>query len=203
MGQGFQSSGSRCNKDLPLARPMSVRLWPSATSLFQASTRRSTMAFSCPAACASISVPRHLPTVDSCRGSRGKRHSRCQTGDDTRHNRGVHGVLTDNHASIRTARGDRTETERKQPYRPPSMGTGRTATATAVPRKGIRPVRARHPVAAEAGNTQQQQHRSPPHARSPTTSGLNFESTAPAGRPMLFCCGSPRFKSSLVPCVFG
>lgn len=40
------------------------------------------------------------------------------TTDDTRHNRGVHGVLTDNHASIHTARGDRTETERKQPYRP-------------------------------------------------------------------------------------
>jgi hypothetical protein len=112
LGQGFQSSGSRCNKDWPLARPMSVRLWPSATSLLQASIRSSTIAFSCPAACASISVPRHLPTVDSCRGSRGKRHSRCQTGDDTRHNRGVHGVLTDNHASIISTRHGETASRR-------------------------------------------------------------------------------------------
>lgn len=178
---------------------MSVRLWPSATSLLQASIRSSTIAFSCPAACASISVPRHLPTVDSCRGSRGKRHSRCQTGDDTRHNRGVHGVLTDNHASIISTRHGETASRRN--------GNSRTG-----PVYGNRPHRNRR--AAEGnppspgtasggrGSRQQQQHRSPPHARSPTTSGLNFESTAPAGRPMLFCCGSLRFKSSLVPCYF-
>jgi hypothetical protein len=101
---------------------------------------------------------------------------------------------------IHTARGDRTETERKQPYRPPVYGN--------------RPHRNRHRRAAEgnppspgtaSGGRGSRQHPSPPHARarSLTTSGLNFESTAPAGRPMLlFCCGSPRFKSSLAPCYF-
>jgi hypothetical protein len=44
---------------------------------------------------AHIDFRSQTPTVDSCRG---KRNSGGQTGDDTRHNHGVHGVLTDNHA---------------------------------------------------------------------------------------------------------